>query len=87
MAPGLRCVGVMTSGDFFAPDSLMGRGGRRGYIVQAGTYLIRLERHARSFATSARTSFVSYSISRIIYRTLVLEPLLPFPKNHLVTPN
>lgn len=41
MVPGLRCVGVMTTGDFFAPDSMISRGGRRERVIQAGSYRIR----------------------------------------------
>lgn len=41
MVPGLRCVGVMTTGDFFAPDSIISRGGRRKRVIQAGSYRVR----------------------------------------------
>lgn len=42
IAPGLRCVGVMTAGDFFAPESMLGkRKGRRPRAVASGSYRIR----------------------------------------------
>ncbi len=43
IAPGLRCVGIMTAGDFFAPDSMLGkrRGRQKSRVVQAGSYRIR----------------------------------------------
>lgn len=40
IVPGLRCIGVMTSGDFFAPDSMMGSD-RRPRVVRAGSYRVR----------------------------------------------
>lgn len=43
IAPGLRCVGVMTAGDFFAPDSMVGkrRGRQKSRVIAAGSYRIR----------------------------------------------
>lgn len=42
IAPGLRCVGVMTAGDFFAPESMLGkRRGRRPRVLSYGSYRIR----------------------------------------------
>ncbi|CAM9375137.1 unnamed protein product [Ectocarpus sp. 12 AP-2014] len=42
IAPGLRCVGVMTAGDFFAPESMLGRSkGRRPRVLASGSYRVR----------------------------------------------
>ncbi|CAM9569155.1 unnamed protein product [Pylaiella littoralis] len=42
ITPGLRCVGVMTAGDFFAPESMLGkRKGRKPRTLASGSYRIR----------------------------------------------
>ncbi|CAM9307157.1 unnamed protein product, partial [Hapterophycus canaliculatus] len=42
IAPGLRCVGVMTAGDFFAPESMLGkRRDRRPRVMTSGSYRVR----------------------------------------------
>lgn len=44
ISPGLRCVGVMTAGDFFAPESMLGRKRRRGRkprVLAARSYRVR----------------------------------------------
>ncbi|CAM9216898.1 unnamed protein product [Ectocarpus sp. 13 AM-2016] len=42
IAPGLRCVGMMTAGDFFAPESMLGRSkGRRPRVLASGSYRVR----------------------------------------------
>ncbi|CAM9781014.1 unnamed protein product, partial [Ectocarpus sp. 4 AP-2014] len=42
IALGLRCVGVMTAGDFFAPESMLGRSkSRRLRVLASGSYRVR----------------------------------------------